>query len=225
MTWTIHRLQGKGFLLNIKGEHILGIMLPMAGSHPELGIVNVGRNYLLEATFPVLSLNEVLQRIVNVSTARLKETGAWRQLMEEVEFLFSTDFTVIAFRSLRLYTFPFLQLLGFRKRNAVHPLQGLCIRLALPVGGRILGHLKSLHLARMPNMRSSTQIDQWTAFVNRGGVRMHLLPQYATLEFIVLEHFQEIGFRHLQTFEWLLLLDYLLDEILHYGIIVGGYLL
>jgi len=73
MSGTVHRLEGKLLLLCFKGEHVLGIVLPMAGGHPQLGIVDVGRNDFLETALPVLRLDEAYQSIVDVSSSRLEK--------------------------------------------------------------------------------------------------------------------------------------------------------
>jgi len=45
----------------------------MAGGHPQLGIVDVGRNDFLETALPVLRLDEAYQSIVDVSSSRLEK--------------------------------------------------------------------------------------------------------------------------------------------------------
>lgn len=39
---TIHRLEGPFLLFDVKDEHVVFVVLPVAGGHPELGIVHIG---------------------------------------------------------------------------------------------------------------------------------------------------------------------------------------
>lgn len=55
--WTVHGFEGKGVLFNIKGEHVVTIMLPVARGFPEFAVVHVRREYFREVT-PVILLLE-----------------------------------------------------------------------------------------------------------------------------------------------------------------------
>lgn len=52
----VHGFEGEGLLLGLEGEHVLTVVLPVAGGHPQLAVVDVGRHHLLEAPLPVLAL-------------------------------------------------------------------------------------------------------------------------------------------------------------------------
>lgn len=56
VTGAVHRLQCKLFLLHIKGEHVLLVVLPVAGLLPQLDIVDVGRDDLFIAKVAILGL-------------------------------------------------------------------------------------------------------------------------------------------------------------------------
>ena len=59
MTRTVHGFETKHLLLRFKLEHSVGIMFPMTRSLPQLWVVNVGRDDLLEAAFVILASNEI----------------------------------------------------------------------------------------------------------------------------------------------------------------------
>lgn len=63
-------------------------MRPVSGSLPQLGVVDVGGDDLLEAAFPVLLLDEADEGVVDVRAARLEEARARRQFVEEEQLLF-----------------------------------------------------------------------------------------------------------------------------------------
>lgn len=56
--WAIHGLKGESVLVDVKGEHVLTVMLPVSRSLPELAAVHVGGQDLLEVALVVLLLKE-----------------------------------------------------------------------------------------------------------------------------------------------------------------------
>ena len=70
----VHRLKRKSFLLNVKLEHVVGIMLPMSRCLPQLTAVNVRGPNLRETAQSVLLSNEANKGIVNAGTMRQKKT-------------------------------------------------------------------------------------------------------------------------------------------------------
>lgn len=79
--------------------------------------------------------DEVHERVVDVSPFGQEEAAAWAEFVEEEELLVTPQFPVVALGCLLLPLLPVLHLLGVRERNAVDALQGLGIRVTLPVGG------------------------------------------------------------------------------------------
>ena len=57
----VHRLQAKGFLLYADLEHVLRVVVPVAGGLPQLGVVDVGADHLDETQ---LSLNLSLSHLI-----------------------------------------------------------------------------------------------------------------------------------------------------------------
>lgn len=56
VSWAVHGFEGEGLLLGLEGEHVLTVVLPVAGGLPQLAVVDVGRDHLLEPPLPVLAL-------------------------------------------------------------------------------------------------------------------------------------------------------------------------
>lgn len=56
--WAIHGLKGESVLVNVKGEHVLTVMLPVSRGLPELAAVHVGGQDLREVALVVLLLKE-----------------------------------------------------------------------------------------------------------------------------------------------------------------------
>ena len=74
----------------------------MAGSLPQLGVIHVGRYDLLEATLPILILDELEQLVVDVGALGLEKAGAGRELVEEEEVLLDAELTVVTLCSFLL---------------------------------------------------------------------------------------------------------------------------
>ena len=62
MSRAVHGFEGEGLLLHLEGEHVLAVVLPVAGGLPQLSVVDVGRYHLLETPLPVLTLPKTEQR-------------------------------------------------------------------------------------------------------------------------------------------------------------------
>ena len=71
----------------LEGEHVLGVVLPVARSEPELRVEDVGRDDLLEAALAVLAAEVLDQRVVNEGAVRREEARARTQLVEEEQLL------------------------------------------------------------------------------------------------------------------------------------------
>lgn len=71
MSRAIHGFKGEGLLLCLKGEHVVAVVLPMAGGLPQLTIVDVGCHHLLETSLPVLTLpkTDIRQTVLIVKSS------------------------------------------------------------------------------------------------------------------------------------------------------------
>jgi hypothetical protein len=138
----------------------------MARSHPEFGIVDIGRDDLLEAAFAIFRFDHFHELIVNDGSFWIEKARARTELVEKEQLLFLADFAVISFGRFLLEMLPLFELLRVRKGNAVDSLQTLAIRVALPVGRGVFGQLKRLELARVTHVRTATQVNERTTPVH-----------------------------------------------------------
>ena len=58
MSRTVHGLDGELFLVDRHAEHVIGVVLPMSGSLPELRVVDVGRADLGVTSLVVFALSK-----------------------------------------------------------------------------------------------------------------------------------------------------------------------
>jgi len=100
VTRAVHGLQGPLILLNLEGEHIVLVMLPVTRLLPESGVVHVGRHDFLVTAGPVLVTEEALEGVVDDHTVGKEEAGTGRHIVEEEELLLLTNLAVIALGSL-----------------------------------------------------------------------------------------------------------------------------
>lgn len=53
----VHRLQCKSLLLSLEREHVIAVVLPVAGRLPHLAVVDIGGDNFLETSLLILDLN------------------------------------------------------------------------------------------------------------------------------------------------------------------------
>ena len=66
------------------------------------------------------------------------ETAPWRNLIEEPKVLVLSYLPMVAFGSLLEELLVFRELLGIGEGDAVYPLEGVVVRVAEPIGRRML---------------------------------------------------------------------------------------
>eukprot|EP01136_Pigoraptor_vietnamica_P037807 Opistho-1_new@106270 len=206
----VHRLERKRLLLDLKFEHVLRIMLPVARRLPQLRVVHVRRDDLLEAALHILAPNQCNEFVVNAGPVRQEEAAAGAQLVEKVQLLLLANLAVVSLGRLLLQLLPLGELLGVRERNAVHALQRLGLSVAFPVRSRALCDHERLDPARVAHMGPAAKVDERTAAIHRRAFLLDALRDDAPLELVVLEHLEEVGLRH---FEALKLLPVLHDAL------------
>lgn len=107
----VHRLQAVRLLLNVKGEHVLSVVSPVARGLPQVRLINVGADDLVKSSLLVLAPDQLHQSIVDSSAVGQEEGGTRRNLVEEEQLLFQTDLSVVALRSLFKESLVLLKLL------------------------------------------------------------------------------------------------------------------
>lgn len=96
----VHGLEAKLFLLNLKQEHAVGVVIPVARRLPQIRLVHVGGHDFLKATLLVLGLLKVQKGVVNASTVRHEESTSGRNFIEEEEFLVLSNLAMVSFGGL-----------------------------------------------------------------------------------------------------------------------------
>jgi len=222
----VHGLEAKLLLLDLKREHVLLVVGPMARRLPQVGLVHVGRHDLDEAAGLVLALDKLHEGVEDSRAVGKPERGTGGHFVPEEELLVLTDLAVVALGSLGQEHLVLFELLLVRERDAGNSLNGLVFAVTKPVRGGVLNAVsgvkvrssdetasypqdgKGLDVARMRHVRPSAQVDEGTTSVHRAlGAVGHALVDEVLLVLAVSEHLEELVLGHLEADERLLLLD------------------
>jgi hypothetical protein len=191
--------------LDLEGEHVLEVVVGVAGDAPEVDVEHVGGDDLVVAADAVLALDVVHELVVDARAVRHEEAGAGGELVEEEELLLGAEDAVVALLGLLDHEEVGLHLLRVREGDAVDALQGVVVGVAEPVGGGGLGHLEGLDGGRRGHVRAAAEVDQGPAAVGGGVAAVGDLGRDERgLEGVVGEHAQRLGLGEDDALEGLL---------------------
>src|SRR5256885_13412275 len=100
------------------------------------------------------------------------------------------------------------------ERRRVYPLQHLAPLIAPPVCAGSMKKSEVLEIRRIGNVRSATEIDEWTIGVSRDDLVVGKFAQSLELQWIIREFFEGLLLRDLLSHEWILLGDDLFHFVL-----------
>lgn len=138
VTGAVHWLETEILLLNLNLEHVLRVVLPMAGSLPQIDVVHVWSNDLFVSTGPVLLTQKLEKGVVDFGTVWQEEARSGGELVEEEEFLLLTNLSVITLGSLLQVLLVLFQLLLVWERDTVDTLEGIVVGVSEEVGRGVL---------------------------------------------------------------------------------------
>lgn len=208
VTGAVHGLDGPILVLALEGKHTLLVVLPVTRGTPQVNVVNVGGDDLLEATAAVLGADELLEAVVNAGAVREHEGRARGVLMPHEELLVLSNETMVTLRSKTTQLKVLIELLLLGEGDTIDALQRVVLLVSLPVGRGVVGHREGLDLRGVREMRATAQVDEGTTTVGSANRSVRdLIAQDLDLVLVILEHLQSLLLRDLQTLEGLLLTD------------------
>ncbi len=220
----VHRFNRKITAFRRSGEHVLGVVGPVAGALPEDAVDNLRGLDFLVAVFALDLAHVLLEYLVDGPAVGVPEhhaRGFFLQV-EEVELL--ADLAVVAFFGFFDALDVGRQLLLVSPGGAVHALQLLVLGIAAPVGARQLGQLECLEEAGVRHVRATAHVDVFFVVVQAHGLLVgHVLDQAQLVVFATgLEHVDDFGARGHLLDDVVVLLDQLLHALFDSGQVFRG---
>lgn len=168
-------------------------MLPVARGLPKLHIVDVWRDYLLETALSVLCPHKVLKSIVDSGSVWKHEGRTRRKHVPHEEILILSYQSVVSLCCKPLEFEILFELLFVGETNSVDSLKRVILLISLPIRSRVVGDCKRLHFASVGHVRSSAEINQWSASVSSANRAVrHLVAKNLHLVLVILEHLQRL---------------------------------
>lgn len=96
VTRAVHGLHGELAAFALESEHVVLVVLPVAGCSPQVSVVDVRRDDFLKATLAVLASDEFDELVVDASAMRQPEAGTRGERVEEEKLLRLAQVLVIA---------------------------------------------------------------------------------------------------------------------------------
>ena len=213
VTWAVHRLHREHAVLGLSDEHVLAVVVPVAGLLPQGAI-----EQLRALHFDVARLREALAHVrfhvpPQRPARRMPEHTADRLLLLVEQAELAADAAVVTLLGFLETRQIVLQLLIVAPRGAVHPLQHFVLRVAAPVGTGHLHEFEGLELAGGRHVRATAQIEPFPLTVEAD----LLVGRDARddLGLVVFAHALEQGDRLVTTHEAALHLVVGLGQLLH----------
>ena len=163
----VHRLHAHRLAFRFDEEHVLPVMLPVAGPLPQRLVVDERRLHLDIPRGEQDVAHVVRERVVERRALVEPERGARRPLMEREQTQLATELAVIPLlRFLDLREMG-LEILLREKRRSVDALHRLVARIALPIGVRGVQYLEGLQFAGRRHVRPDAEIDEGLRILDR----------------------------------------------------------
>eukprot|EP01137_Pigoraptor_chileana_P014797 Opistho-2@69906 len=197
---------------NIK--HVLRVVLPVSTRLPQTLVKHQRRRDLLVPLLPVNATNEADKGVEDSLAMRLHERTPGTQRMHEEERLRLPNEPVIPLRRLRHHLLPLCELGTRFKRDGVHPLQLLVLRVAQPVRPGRLCCVHASNHRRVAHVRTPAEIHKRPAPIQCHVIGCHCAgascglnaAEVVLFERIVCKHFPRNGKRHFHAHKCMLLL-------------------
>ena len=154
----VHRLHSHFHVASESLEHVLVVLVGVAGLDPQSLVHDFRSDHFEVATTVDLAADVVLEGVHHLGALRVPEHHARRMVFDMVEVHFLTDLAVVAlfgfFEELQVSFEAFL----VGKAGTVHAGQLVAVLVAMPVGTGEAQHLESLELARRGHVRTGTEV-------------------------------------------------------------------
>ncbi len=218
----VHRLHRVVALLRLGEEHVLLVVVPVAGFLPQLDVEDRRAAHLPITRFAIHLAHVALDRLPDRPAARMPEHHARRFLLlvEQVERL--ADLAVIALLGLLDAPDVRVELLGIRPGSAVDALQLFVFRVAAPVRAGNARQLERLQETRVRHVRAAAHVDVFFVVVQAHLLLVGHVVDEAKLVVLATraEHLDDLGARRHLLDDVVFLVDQFAHALLDRGEIV-----
>ena len=131
-----------GVVFDDHPEHVVLVVLPVAGDLPEFGVVHVGGLDFLVAAIPVLFADHVLEGVEDARAVGEEEGGTRGHFAEHEQLLLFADELVVSLFGFFEEVFPVFELLFRGEGDTVNALEGVVFLVAQEVCRGVLHDLE-----------------------------------------------------------------------------------
>ena len=174
----VHRLQRVGALLRFGEEHVVLVVVPVAGLLPQGHVEDLRAAHFLIAAVAIDLAHVLLDHLPDRPALRVPEDQARAFFLQMEEILLLGDLAMVAL----LGFFDALDIRGelllVGPGGAVDALQLLVLGIAAPIGAGNAGQLERLQEARVRHVRAAAHVDVFLVVVQAHGFFVgHVLDQ------------------------------------------------
>ncbi len=221
----VHRLDRVGALLRFGEEHVVLVVVPVAGLLPQAHVQDLRAAHFAVAAVAVDLAHVLLDHLPQRPALRVPEHQARRFFLQVEQVLLLADAAVVAHFSFFDALDVRLKLLLVRPGGAVDALQLFILRVATPVGAGDAGQLEGLQEARVRHVRATAHVHVFLMVVHahRLDVLGHVLDQAQLVVLATgLEDLDHFGARGHLLDDVVVLGDQLAHALLDRGHVVRG---
>ena len=154
----VHRLHGHFHVAGERLEHVLVVLVRMAGLYPQHLVHDFRRDNFQVAPMVDFPADVILERVHHLRSLRMPEHHAGRMVLDVVEVHFLADFPVVALGGFFQKFYVCREAVLVRKAGAIDARQLVGLLVSVPVGARKRENLEALELSRAGNMRPRAEI-------------------------------------------------------------------
>ena len=212
----VHGLHRQHALFAFGDEHVLAVIIPVAGLFPQHTVHELRRLHFLVASMLELVAHVAFDGTPQMPALRVPEHATYRLFLLVEQTQLAAQTAMVALLGLFETSEVGLQFLVRAPSRAVNTLQHFVLGIAAPVGARYLHQLEGLQLRGARHVRATTQVEpsalpvQRNIFAGRNRVD--------DLRFVVLAHAFEQGNGFVAGNDAALHFEVRLGQFLHLGL-------
>ena len=219
MARAVHGLEGVVALFTLGGEHVVAVLVPVAGFLPQGLVQDLRALDFLVAVVTVDAAHVLLHLLPQRPALGVPEDGAGRVLVDVEQIQLLAKPAVVALFGFLHALDVGVQLFLVGPGGAVDALQLLVFRIAAPVGACQLGELEGLEKARVGHVRAAAHVHVFLVVVQAHRLLIrHVVYQAQLVVFAArFEDFDHLGARRHFLDDVVVLCDQLLHALLDGG--------